>query len=104
MIHALLSNNMFNAAVSTADTFVGVLLVITAVNVVIFLGDDDGGRQIRRQKIIEQHHSSAMHQCYITMHRQRFWSKPFGLDAMRLSSDSAGKTEPLIHDTKAIVK
>ena len=72
MIHALLSNNMFNAAVSTADTFVGVLLVITAVNVVIFLGDDDGGRQIRRQKIIEQHHSSAMHQCYITMHRQRF--------------------------------
>jgi len=48
MIHALLSNNMFNAAVSTADTFVGVLLVITAVNVVIFLGDDDEGGQRRR--------------------------------------------------------
>lgn len=72
MVHALLSNNMFNAAVSTADTFVGVLLVITAVNAVIFLGDDDEGGQRRRQRIIEQHHPSAMHQCYITMHRQRF--------------------------------
>lgn len=58
MIHALLSNNMFNAAVSTAGTFVGVLLVITAVNVAIFLGYDDEGGPKRRQKIIEQHHLS----------------------------------------------